>query len=71
MPYSGLLPCIEAIKQACKEPLDLAPRDQKGFAVYIFDRAREIEHGWALARTISQQSGQQKMAALDGVRQSG
>lgn len=43
MPYSGLLPSSAAIKQACREPLDAAPREHKAFAVYIFERARAID----------------------------
>jgi hypothetical protein len=48
MTYSGLLPSNQAIQQAVREPLSGAPRDHKGFAVYIFERARQIDHGRAL-----------------------
>jgi hypothetical protein len=58
MPYSGLMPSIEAIQQAVREPLSQAPRDHKAFAVYIFDRAREIDHERALARKLTEQREQ-------------
>jgi hypothetical protein len=49
MPYSGLMPSMEAIKQAVREPHSQAPQDHNGFAVYIFNRAREIDNERALA----------------------
>ena len=55
MPYSGLMPSIEAIQQAVREPLSHAPREHKAFAVYIFERAREIDHERVLAKTLSEQ----------------
>jgi len=55
MSYSGLMPSIEAIQQAVREPLSNAPRDHNGFAVYIFERAREIDHERALAKTLAYQ----------------
>ena len=57
MPYSGLMPSLEAIQQAVREPLSRAPRDHKGFAVYIFERAREIDHERALAKKLAEQRG--------------
>lgn len=56
MPYAALMPSIEAIKQACREDLTGAPREHQAFAVYIFERAREIDHQKALAAKISQQA---------------
>ena len=50
MPYSGLIPSMEAIQQAVREPLLEAPRDHNGFALYIFARAREIDHDRAIAK---------------------
>jgi hypothetical protein len=50
MPYSGLIPSMEAIQQAVREPLLEAPRDHNAFALYIFERAREIDHDRALAK---------------------
>jgi hypothetical protein len=58
MPYSGLVPSIEAIQQAVREPLSRAPREHKAFAVYIFERAREIDHERALAKTQAEQREQ-------------
>ena len=55
MPYSGLMPSIDAIQQAVREPLTRAPREHKAFAVYIFERAREIDHERALASTLAKQ----------------
>ena len=57
MPYSGLMPSLEAIQQAVREPLSRAPRDHKGFAVYIFERAREIDHQRALTKKLAEQRG--------------
>ena len=50
MPYSGLIPSMEAIQQAVREPLLEAPRDHNAFALYIFERAREIDHDRAIAK---------------------
>jgi hypothetical protein len=50
MPYSGLIPSMEAIQQAVREPLLEAPRDHNGFALYILQRARVIDHDRALAQ---------------------
>ena len=58
MPYSGLMPSIEAIQQALREPLSRAPHDHNGFAIYIFERAREIDHEHTLAKKLAQQNGQ-------------
>jgi hypothetical protein len=55
MPYARLLPSMEALQQAVREPLSDAPRDHKGFAIYIFERAREIDHQWALAKRLAEQ----------------
>ena len=49
MPYSGLMPSMETIQQAVREPLLQAPHDYREFALYIFERAREIDHERALA----------------------
>jgi hypothetical protein len=53
MPYSALMPSLEAIQQAVREPLSRAPREHQAFAVYIFERAREIDHERALAKMLS------------------
>jgi hypothetical protein len=37
MPYSGLMPSLEAIQQAMLEPMLRAPLDHKEFAIYIFE----------------------------------
>jgi len=50
MPFTGLMPSMEAIQQAVREPLSQAPREHKAFAVYIFERARQIDRERALAR---------------------
>jgi hypothetical protein len=55
MPYSGLMPSLDAIQQAIREPLTRAPREHKAFAVYIFERAREIDHERTLASTLAKQ----------------
>jgi hypothetical protein len=52
MPYSALMPSLEAIQQAVREPLSRAPREHQAFAVYIFERAREIDHERALAKYL-------------------
>ena len=43
MTYSGLLPSMDAIQQAVREPLSHAPHDYQQFAIYIFGRACEID----------------------------
>ena len=48
MPYAGLMPSMEAIQQAVREPLSQAPLDHQQFAIYIFERARAIDHARAL-----------------------
>jgi len=58
MPYSGLMPSIEAIQQAVREPLSRAPREHQAFAAYIFERAREIDHAWAFAKKLANQREQ-------------
>ena len=68
MPYSGLMPSIGAIQQAVREPLSHAPQEHKAFAVYIFERAREIDHERALGKKLAEQreqsSGQLRPSAL-------
>jgi hypothetical protein len=49
------MPSIEAIQQAVREPLSRAPHDHSGFAIYIFERAREIDHELALAKKPAEQ----------------
>jgi hypothetical protein len=46
---------MEAIQQTVREPLLGAPHDHNGFAVYIFERAREIDHEWALSKKLAEQ----------------
>jgi hypothetical protein len=58
MPYSGLMPSIEAIQQAVREPLSRAPREHNAFAIYIFERARAIDHERALTKTLAEQREQ-------------
>ena len=58
MPYSALMPSLAAIQQAVREPLSRAPREHQAFAVYIFERAREIDHERALAKTVAAQREQ-------------
>src|SRR5438045_5233675 len=55
MPYSALMPSLEAIQQAVREPLSRAPREHQAFAIYIFERAREIDHERAFAKTLAAQ----------------
>ena len=55
MPYSDLMPPMPALQQAMREPLLRAPQDHNKLAVYIFERAREIDHEWALAKTLTVQ----------------
>jgi hypothetical protein len=54
------MPSIAAIQQAVREPLSRAPRDHNGFAIYIFDRAREIDHEHALAQKLAEQPATDK-----------
>lgn len=56
MPYSGLMPTIEAIQQAAREPMSSAPREHREFALYIFERAREIDHEKALSKIFEQRA---------------
>jgi hypothetical protein len=49
---------MEAIQQAVREPLSQAPRDHQAFAVYIFERAREIDRERALAKHLPAQQAQ-------------
>lgn len=63
MPYSGLMPSLDAIQQAVREPLLRAPYDHKGFAIYIFKRAREIDHERALSEKLVEQSKRQEEIA--------
>ena len=59
MPYSGLMPSMEAIQQAVREPLSQAPLCHQEFAIYIFKRARAIDHAWAAARgKVAQEAGE-------------
>jgi hypothetical protein len=46
---------MEAIQQAVREPLSQAPHDCQQFAIYIFERARAIDHEKALADQVSRQ----------------
>jgi hypothetical protein len=63
MPYSGFMPSLDAIQQVVREPMLDAPRNHKCFAIYIFERAREIDHEWALAKKLVEQSSQDEIAA--------
>ena len=45
MTYAGKLPSLKAVKLAVREDLSKAPRLPWDFAVYIFQRAYEIEQG--------------------------
>ena len=58
MPYSGLMPSMKAIQQALREPLSQAPTDHNRFAIYIFERAREIDHEQALSIKLAAQREQ-------------
>jgi hypothetical protein len=55
MRYSGLMPTMEAIQQAVREPLSPAPRNHQAFAVYIFERARQLDRERALAKNLAEQ----------------
>jgi hypothetical protein len=46
---------MEAIQQAVREPLSGAPHEHNRFAIYIFERARKIDHERALAKTLAEQ----------------
>lgn len=50
MPYSGLLPSREAIRDAWHAPLEIVPRSHREFAEVILWRARQIELQWVKAR---------------------
>lgn len=52
------MPSIEAIQQAVREPLSQAPRDHDKFAIYIFERARAIDHERAQAKKLTAQKVQ-------------
>jgi hypothetical protein len=49
---------MAAIQQAVREPLSGAPHDPNEFAIFIFERAREIDHERALAKKLTEQTGQ-------------
>jgi hypothetical protein len=51
MTYSGRIPSMEAIQRAVREPLSDAPHDYQKFAIYIFERAREIDRELAQAKS--------------------
>jgi len=65
MPYTGLMPSLEAIQQAVRQPLWQAPRDHQAFAVYIFERAREIDHERAFGRNLAEQCCHQPPPSQD------
>ena len=66
MPYSGLMPSMEAIQQAVREPLSQAPHDHQEFAIYIFERARAIDHARTLAEgKIAQETAEPVAAPAD------
>jgi hypothetical protein len=46
---------MEAIQQAVREPLSQAPRDHQAFAVYIFERARQIDRERTFAKNLIEQ----------------
>lgn len=46
MPFAGLFPSREAIYIACRSPLDAAPRDPRGQALHIIQRAAVIDREW-------------------------
>ena len=50
MPYFKLMPSMEAIQQALREALSKAATDHNLFAIFIFERAREIDHNLAAQR---------------------
>jgi hypothetical protein len=52
------MPSMAAIQQAVREPLSGAPHDPNEFAIFIFERAREIDHERALAKKLTEQTGQ-------------
>ena len=49
------MPSMAAIQQAVREPLSGAPHDPNEFAIFIFERAREIDHERALAKKLTEQ----------------
>lgn len=55
MPHSRLMPSLKAIQQAVREPMTCAPHDHNGIAIYVFARAREIDHEKALTKKLAQQ----------------
>ena len=63
MPYSGLMPSMEAIQQAVREPLSQAPVDHQEFAICIFERARAIDRARALAQQEVAQEAAEPVAA--------
>jgi hypothetical protein len=66
MPYSGLMPSMEAIQQAVREPLSQAPLDHQQFAIYIFERARAIDQARALAEgKLAQETAEAIVASAD------
>ena len=68
MPYAGLMPSMEAIQQAVREPLSQAPLDHQEFAIYIFERARAIDHTRALAEGKVAQEATEAVAAPTDAR---
>jgi hypothetical protein len=46
------MPSIAATQQAVREPLSHAPEDQEAFAVYIIERANEIDREAVLAKKL-------------------
>ena len=68
MLYSGLMPSMEAIQQAVREPLSLAPLDHQQFAIYIFERARAIDHARALVEGKLTQETPEPVVARAGAR---
>ena len=58
MPFTGLMPSMAAIQQAVREPLSQAPREHKAFAVYIFERARQIDRERSLTKNPPEQREQ-------------
>jgi hypothetical protein len=58
---------MEAIQRAVREPLSHAPREHKAFAVYIFERAREIDHERALGKRPAEQREQPSRNSVTGL----
>jgi hypothetical protein len=66
MPYSGLMPSMEAIQQAVREPLSQAPLDHQQFAIYIFERARAIDQARTLPEgQLAQETAEAVVASAD------